>query len=132
MSKNRTSEAKGSRLRRLLSGVLCMALALSLLPGLELTAQAAAKQSWAMPYAQQLVDWGVMRGDISGNLNLDRAVTRAEFVTFINRAYGYTKLGGTPFTDVSPLAWYAQDIDIAYNVGYFKGLGPPRPLRCPR
>ena len=124
MSKNRTSEAKGSRLRRLLSGVLCMALALSLLPGLELTAQAAAKQSWAMPYAQQLVDWGVMRGDISGNLNLDRAVTRAEFVTFINRAYGYTKLGGTPFTDVSPLAWYAQDIDIAYNVGYFKGVGP--------
>jgi len=100
-----------------------MALALSLMPGLSLSAQAtAARQSWAMPYAQQLVDWGVMRGDISGNLNLGNAITRAEFVTMMNRAYGYTKLGGHPFTDVRSTDWYSDDIDIAYNVGYFKGI----------
>lgn len=125
MSKNRTNEGKGTRLRRFWSGVLCLALVLSLLPGLGLSAQAAAaRQSWAMPYAEQLVDWGVMRGDISGNLDLGREIKRAEFVTMMNRAYGYTKLGGYPFTDVRSTDWYSDDIDIAYNVGYFKGTSP--------
>ena len=119
MSKNHTHGSVLYRLRRGLSGILCLALLLGLLPaGTVLSARAA---SWAQPYAQQLVDWGVMRGDVSGNLNLDSAITRAEFVTLINRAYGYDKVGPTPFTDVSSRDWYYQDIGIAYNIGYFKG-----------
>lgn len=133
MSKNRTNEAKGTRLRRFWSGVLCLALVLSLLPGLGLSAQAAAaRQSWAMPYAEQLVDWGVMRGDISGNLNLGNAITRAEFVTMMNRAYGYTKLGGHPFVDVRSTDWYSDDIDIAYNVGYFQGTSTSPAMASPK
>lgn len=105
--------------RRLLSGLLCLALVLGLLPpGLVQPARAA---SWADPYGEKLVEWGVMRGDISGNLQLDRPITRAELVTMINRAYGYTKTGATPFTDVPFTKWYAEDIGIAYNAGYFKG-----------
>ena len=52
-----------------------------------LPAQAA--DHWAMPYAQQLVNWGVMRGDTSGALRLGSSITRAEFVAMMNRAYGY-------------------------------------------
>ena len=49
--------------RRLVSGLLCLALMLGLLPsGIILPAQA----HWADPYGQKLVEWGVMRGDISG------------------------------------------------------------------
>ena len=103
-----------------MAGLLCLALTLGLLPsGLVLPARAA---HWADPYGQKLVEWGVMRGDISGNLNLDRPITRAELVTMINRAYGYTRKAGTPFTDVPSSKWYADDIDIAYNAGYFKGV----------
>lgn len=103
-----------------MAGLLCLALTLGLLPsGLVLPARAA---HWADAYGQKLVEWGVMRGDISGNLNLDRAITRAELVTMINRAYGYTRKAGTPFTDVPSSKWYADDIDIAYNAGYFKGV----------
>ena len=103
-----------------MAGLLCLALTLGLLPsGLVLPARAA---HWADAYGQKLVEWGVMRGDISGNLNLDRAITRAELVTMINRAYGYTRKAGTPFTDVPSSRWYADDIDIAYNAGYFKGV----------
>ena len=39
----------------------------------------------------------------------------------VDRAYGYDQVGGTPFTDVQDSSWYADDISIAYNVGYFQG-----------
>lgn len=129
---NQRTHGSSRGLRRLLSGVLCLALALSLLPASALRAQAAAAtQSWAMPYMEQLVDWGVMRGDVGGNLAPSRSITRAEFVTLMNRAYGYTKLGGHPFTDVHSGDWYAQDIDIAYNMGYFQGTSVSPPMASP-
>lgn len=117
MSKHPNKAAKRNWLRRGLSGILSLALILALLPGTVLPAQAA---HWAMPYAQKLVEWGVMRGD-NGNLALDRAITRAEFVAMMNRAYGYTRLGSMPFPDVRTRDWYYEDINIAYNMGYFKG-----------
>ena len=114
MSKHRTRTTRWSRL---LSGVLCLALMLGLMPAAGLVQSAEAH--WADPYGEQLVDWGVMMP--SSNLRLSSTITRAEFVAMCNRAFGYHKLGGTPFTDVRSSAWYAQDIDIAYNAGYFMG-----------
>ena len=118
MSNHPSDNTKRRLLRRALAGILTLALMLGLLPASAFTAHAA---SWADPYVQTLVDWGVMRGDIGGNMAPDRSITRAEFVTMMNRAYGYTKLGGHPFTDVRVRDWYSEDIDIAYNIGYFKG-----------
>ncbi|MDE6281233.1 MAG: S-layer homology domain-containing protein, partial [Oscillospiraceae bacterium] len=117
MSKQPKKSTIRNWLRRGLSGILSLALILALLPGTVLPVQAA---HWAMPYAQKLVEWGVMRGD-NGNLALDRPITRAEFVAMMNRAYGYKKLGEMPFPDVRTSDWYYQDINIAYNMGYFKG-----------
>lgn len=125
MSNHQTNTSVWNRLRRGLAGLLALALLLGLLPGTVVSAYAAsANSSWAMPYAQKLVDWGVMRGDISGNLRLGDSITRAEFVTMMNRAYGYTKMGEHPFTDVRSRDWYAEDIAIAYNMGYFHGTSP--------
>ncbi len=115
---------------RLVAGVLCLALVLGLLPAAGLV-QPAEAAYWADPYGQQLVEWGVMRGDISGNLNLANPITRAEFVTMCNRAFGYTKLGAMPFTDVISTDWYAEDINIAYNAGYFKGTSAAGNLASP-
>ena len=115
---------------RLVAGVLCLALVLGLLPAAGLV-QPAEAAYWADPYGQQLVEWGVMRGDISGNLNLANPITRAEFVTMCNRAFGYTKLGAMPFTDVVSTDWYAEDINIAYNAGYFKGTSAAGNLASP-
>ncbi len=39
---------------------------------------------------------GLYAGDISGNLRPDNPISRAEFVTVINRALGYEKLGAIP------------------------------------
>lgn len=119
MNRNHRQTTVRNGLRRGFTALLCLAMLLGLVPGLELSAQAA--DSWATPYLNQLVGWGVMRGDIHGNLYPERNITRAEFVTMMNRAYGYNETGGNPFTDVFVSDWYYDDVDIAYNVGYFTG-----------
>ena len=83
--------------RRLTSLALAVVMLWGLFPGLTPAAEAA---EWMEPYLEKLVEWGVMRGSSSGNLNPDRVLTRAEFVTMINRAFGYTERGSTPFQDV--------------------------------
>ncbi len=77
--------------------------------------------SWMTPYLEQAQEWGVMRGDAAGNLNADRKITRGEFVTMMNRAFGYKEMGPNPFSDVPDSAWYADDIRIARKAGYFMG-----------
>lgn len=105
--------------RRLLAGFLCMALLAGFLPAGSMAARA--EDSWVQPYLDKLVDWGVMRGDQEGNLDPSRSITRAEYVSMINRAYGFVDGGGTPFDDVPISAWYAEDIAIGYRAGYFTG-----------
>lgn len=76
---------------------------------------------WMQPYLEQVQAWGVLRGDANGDLHEDRAITRAEFVVMMNRAFGYTDVGPNPFSDVDDNAWYAEDIRIAHQAGYFQG-----------
>lgn len=90
-----------------------------LLPGGKVLA--AGDGSWMQPSLDQLVQWGVMTGYGDGSLYPNRAITRAEFVAMVNRAYGHTKTGAVSFQDVSQSAWYADDIAIAYGAGYFSG-----------
>ena len=77
---------------------------------------------WMTPYLEQVQEWGVMRGDSQGNLHEDRNITRAEFVTLVNRAFGYEEPSpSNPFTDVNPNDWFAEDVSIAHQAGYFNG-----------
>ncbi|WP_161846712.1 S-layer homology domain-containing protein [Pseudoflavonifractor sp. 524-17] len=99
--------------QRLAAGLLSLTLAAGLVP-----AQAV---DWAQEHLDKLSAWNILRGDIDGNLYSDRNITRAEFVSMVNRAYGYDQAITTPFTDVDSRAWYADDIGIAYNMGYFHG-----------
>ena len=112
----------GSSLRRraaalLLAAVMCISLAAPSAAAASATASAAATSSTLQPYLDKIVSWGVMRGDINGNLNPERTITRAEFVTMINRAFGFSRTGTTPFRDVPASAWYAEDVGIAYTIG---------------
>lgn len=103
---------------------LCaLALSVCLLAGLLPQGLPAARADWLSDALNKLVSWDIMRGDQAGNLDPARSITRAEFVSMVNRAFGYNKAGDTPFKDVSESAWYADDIAIAYHAGYFKGTG---------
>ena len=118
MSKQHGKLSISNRLRRGLAGILSLALLLGLLPAAAVPAAAA--DHWAVPYVQTLTDWGVMRGDISGNMAPERSITRAEFVTMMNRAYGYTRMAGHPFTDVP--AWLDPYAAWAFRQGYSNGV----------
>ncbi len=89
-----------------------------------LTLRPAQAAEWMQPYLEQVQEWGVMRGDANGNLNEDRNITRAEFVTLVNRAFGFTDVGPNTFSDVRPNDWFAEDISIAHKAGYFNGTSP--------
>lgn len=87
-----------------------------------LSVRPARAAEWMAPYLEQVQEWGVMKGDSQGNLHEDRNITRAEFVTLVNRAFGYEEPSPTnPFTDVRPNDWFAEDISIARQAGYFNG-----------
>ncbi len=111
---------KNRSVKRVASALLALVLLLGMAPASLPTARAA---SWMDEYIEKVVEWGVMRGDVSGNLNAEGLITRAEFVTMVNRAFGYTGSTEHPFDDVKRGDWYNNDIGIAYNVGYFKGIG---------
>lgn len=105
------------KFRRLCSLMLVFAMLIGLVPMMP----SAAADSFMDPYLAQMVEWGFLRGDIQGNLRPESNITRAEFVSIINRAFGYDQVGATPFTDVEETDWYADDVAIAYTVGYISG-----------
>ena len=107
--------------RTVLSACLALCLCLSLLPALPVLPAAA--ESYFDPDISQLVSWGIMNGYPDGSLRPDSPITRAEFVAMVNRAYGFTSGGETPFRDVPAAAWYASDISVAYTAGYYEGGG---------
>ena len=100
---------------------ISLLLAFALLLGLTPAAHAVSPSHWAAPYLDQLVDWGFMRPEQAADP--DKPLTRAEFMGIVNRAYGYSKVGPIPFTDVSKNDWFYDDVSIAYNAKYIQGTG---------
>lgn len=116
----KASKAKSGILKRICALVLCTAILIGIMPEISFN-KAEAVNTTQSKALNKLVQWGVMRGDQSGNLSPERAITRAEFVTMVNRAFGYTKTGAQPFNDVELKDWFYDDISIAYNIGYLSG-----------
>lgn len=108
--------------RRALSFLLAAVMVLGILPGFPGAENSEAEAQWAEPYLNQLVEWGFIRADQANNPNM--ALTRADFMAIVNRAYGYKTPGETPFEDVEPNQWYYDDVGIAYNARYIVGTSP--------
>lgn len=113
---HRTGIQRRTWKERALSLLLAAVMLAGLLPGMTLPSAA---EHWADTYLDQLVDWGVLRADQTADP--DAALTRAEFMAIINRAYGYTETGPIPFEDVKTTDWFYDDVAIAYNAGYMAG-----------
>lgn len=81
---------------------------------------------------EQIEDWsgkGLVSGYDDGTFKPERGVTRAEFITFVNRAYGLTAKVRADFSDVSPQDWFAEEVAKAVAAGYISGYddGTMRP-----
>ena len=106
------------RRSRALALLLAFALTLGLVPGFPLFSGTASAH-WADSYLEQMSEWGFIRSDQAATP--DGMMTRADFMAIINRAYGYTQTGPTPFEDVSETDWFYDDVGIAYNANYIFG-----------
>ncbi len=75
------------------------------------------KNHWAKNEIQSAMNKGwVEKADL---FRPEDAITRAEFVKIVNRAFGFkTKAANEPFIDVQTNNWYYDDVRIAIKAGY--------------
>lgn len=76
---------------------------------------------WAKNTIQSWVDKGLIKGYADGTFQPDQNITRAEFITLVNRAFDYKESTTISYTDVNQNAWYASAVAIAVKAGYFSG-----------
>ena len=73
---------------------------------------------------EEILNWqskGLMTGYADGSFKPDNPVTRAEFMTLVNRAFGFKAKAQISFSDVLNEAWYHDEIAKAVAAGYIKG-----------
>lgn len=115
-------------LRRMLSMLLALALALSLVPSVfaaESDSASAPEDElqghWAEKQLREWVQSGLLKGDNNGAYNPDKAITRAELISLINRAFGFTEKVDIHFTDIDFSNWAYIQVAIAVQAGYTHG-----------
>ena len=89
---------------------------------------------WAEPYLREMNAHGVINPNGSGSYTPNSVISRAEFMRYVNRAYGFTqKADISKYTDVASSKWYYETVQIAVRYGYISGTGdttmsPDRPI----
>jgi hypothetical protein len=78
---------------------------------------------WAEGQILAGINYGYINGYPDGTFKPEGTITRAEFVTIINKSRNYTTMTNIPFTDVPPQEWYFQEVQRAYSAGYIQGAG---------
>ncbi|MDR2089899.1 MAG: S-layer homology domain-containing protein [Clostridiales Family XIII bacterium] len=76
---------------------------------------------WAEGQILAGINYGYINGYPDGTFKPDGTITRAEFVTIINKAKNYTAMTNIPFRDVPVNEWYFPEVQRAYSVGYIQG-----------
>jgi len=79
---------------------------------------------WAEVYISKVFKEDVIDGYPNGRFYPDKAVTRAEFISMVNKAFKLDDLDNSEsmdFTDVSYSNWYYDDVSTAIAAGYAGG-----------
>ncbi len=79
------------------------------------------KAHWAEAVILKWVNQGLAKGYGDGRFGPNDSITRAEFVTLLNRIFGYQQISKKSFPDVKAGAWYAGEIAKAYQAGIISG-----------
>lgn len=62
-----------------------------------------------------------MSGYADGTFKPDQYITRAEFMTLVNKAFNFTDIVPIDYSDVNPEAWYGNTVSRAKAAGYISG-----------
>ena len=77
---------------------------------------------WAQTAITSWENKNLISGYEDGSFRPNQAVTRAEFVTLMNKSLGLTEKGEVSFSDVSTSDWFYNDVAIAIKEGYCSGF----------
>ncbi|KQO13812.1 glycosyl hydrolase [Paenibacillus sp. Leaf72] len=77
---------------------------------------------WAKAAIEKWSAQGIVSGYSDGTFHPNGSMTRAEFVTVINRLFGLSALSASAFSDVPETAWYAGDLSKARAAGFYEGF----------
>lgn len=113
----------GSKLRVILTGALGVSMLLGSMGAA--TAQTVTTKDyeghWAQQTIQNWLDSGLLKGFGDGSVKPDQTITRAEFMTLVNRSYGFSNLAAVSFSDVPGTSWAYNEVAKAVAAGYIQG-----------
>lgn len=72
---------------------------------------------WANKQITEWVNKGLAQGYNNGTFRPENTITRAEFITLLNRAIGLKELGEVGFVDVLEENWFHHEIGKAIKSG---------------
>jgi len=113
--------------------ILALLMALSLLSHAfaEPNASTDYESHWAKESIQKALDSGILKGYPDGTVRPDHPITRAEFFSLVNNAFGFEDSATVTYSDVQSSSWAYPVIAKAQAAGYITGYsdGTIRPDR---
>lgn len=116
-------------MRKTIGKVLLILLILSFISSISFAISSDIENHWARQDIIYLTGKGIIQGYSDGTFRPNGSISRAEFLTMINKVFGYTEKTEISFTDVKKDDWFYDDVRKAVSVGYIQGYedGTMRP-----
>ncbi len=111
-------------LKRSLGGLLALCMLISLVPTALAADRSELEDHWASESLTYFADEGWLQGYKDGTYKPDSKISRAEFITILNRVCGFTERNdeaAKAFQDVKETDWYFEQVSIALAAGYTNG-----------
>lgn len=89
---------------------------------------------WAEPQISEWMQKGAVKGYPDGTFGPAKSITRAEFITLVNKVLGFHEKQQPTFDDVSADDWFYEEVCKARAAGYITGyedntLRPGSPIK---
>lgn len=106
---------------KLFSVALVVSLSIFLGAGLCFAQPSDIQGHWAEQQISNWVDKGLASGYQDGAFKPDNSITRAEFITLVNKSFGFSGSAQIGFSDVSSTDWFFEQVSRAMAAGYISG-----------
>ncbi|GAU77017.1 S-layer homology domain-containing protein [Fusibacter sp. 3D3] len=108
-------------------------LLVTMIPVLSFAGPSDIQKHWAQTTLEEWTTSGFASGYPDGTFRPDEMITRAEFMTLVNKVFYFTQENSINFSDVSVSDWYYSSVKKAVAAGYIKGypdntMGPNRSI----
>lgn len=78
---------------------------------------------WAELYIKDFVNKGYINGYENNTFNPNGKITRAEFISMINKVFEFNEVVDISFNDINQEQWFYEDVKKAVKAGYINGYG---------